>query len=292
MRKIILNPQYKSLYTFIETLPQNFNAGGEIVQDRRNTIKKFKVNGLEINVKRYRVPIFINRIAYTFFRKSKACRAYNNAFEVIKRGFETPESIAYIEEFKGGLLHYSYYISLQCPYRREIREYYQGPLQGNEALMTAFAQFTAALHEKGVCHEDYSPGNVLIAQIDGQYHFSLVDINRMTFKPMNLEEGCKNFRRMFISDELYIFLAKKYAQCRNFDQEACIRLMLKYNHYSIRRDQRKERSKAIRKKICGYLNPLQPLNDNREMSNRIHFSHRHNDLHGRSIPIYPDLWQE
>ena len=89
MRKIILNPQYKSLYTFIETLPQNFNAGGEIVQDRRNTIKKFKVNGLEINVKRYRVPIFINRIAYTFFRKSKACRAYNNAFEVIKRGFET-----------------------------------------------------------------------------------------------------------------------------------------------------------------------------------------------------------
>ena len=190
MRKIILNPQYKSLYTFIETLPQNFNAGGEIVQDRRNTIKKFKVNGLEINVKRYRVPIFINRIAYTFFRKSKACRAYNNAFEVIKRGFETPESIAYIEEFKGGLLHYSYYISLQCPYRREIREYYQGPLQGNEALMTAFAQFTAALHEKGVCHEDYSPGNVLIAQIDGQYHFSLVDINRMTFKPMNLEEGC------------------------------------------------------------------------------------------------------
>ena len=121
MRKIILNPQYKSLYTFIETLPQNFNAGGEIVQDRRNTIKKFKVNGLEINVKRYRVPIFINRIAYTFFRKSKACRAYNNAFEVIKRGFETPESIAYIEEFKGGLLHYSYYISLQCPYRREMK---------------------------------------------------------------------------------------------------------------------------------------------------------------------------
>lgn len=34
MRKIILNPQYKSLYTFIETLPQNFNAGGEIVQEQ------------------------------------------------------------------------------------------------------------------------------------------------------------------------------------------------------------------------------------------------------------------
>ena len=70
MRKIILNPQYKSLYTFIETLPQNFNAGGEIVQDRRNTIKKFKVNGLEINVKRYRVPILINR-SHTVFSENQ-----------------------------------------------------------------------------------------------------------------------------------------------------------------------------------------------------------------------------
>ena len=50
MRKIILNPQYKSLYTFIETLPQNFNAGGEIVQDRRNTIKKFNVTGFRFSL--------------------------------------------------------------------------------------------------------------------------------------------------------------------------------------------------------------------------------------------------
>lgn len=251
MRKITLNPQYESLQTFVETLPRNFNAGGEIVQDRRNTIKKFSADGLEINVKRYRVPIFINRIAYTFFRKSKACRAYRNAFEVISRGFETPESIAYIEEFKGGLLHYSYYISLQCPYRREIREYRQGPLQGNEPLLAAFARFTAALHEKGICHEDYSPGNVLIAQTEGEYHFSLVDINRMTFKRMNLEEGCKNFRRMFCDDELYLFLAREYAQYRHLDPDECCRLMLKHNHHSLRRDRRKERLKAIRKKIFG-----------------------------------------
>lgn len=90
MRKIILNPQYKSLYTFIETLPQNFNAGGEIVQDRRNTIKKFKVNGLEINVKRYRVPIFINRIAYTFFRKSKALQGLQQCFRSHQTGIRNP----------------------------------------------------------------------------------------------------------------------------------------------------------------------------------------------------------
>ena len=125
--KIVLNPEYKFLQQFVQDLPTRFASEGKVIQDKRNTIKVFEYKELEINVKRYRVPIFINRIAYTFFRKSKACRAYNNAFEVIKRGFETPESIAYIEEFKGGLLHYSYYISLQCPYRREIREYYIFP---------------------------------------------------------------------------------------------------------------------------------------------------------------------
>ena len=90
MRKIILNPQYKSLYTFIETLPQNFNAGGEIVQDRRNTIKKFKVNGLEINVKRYRVPIFINRIAYTFFPEIQSLPGLQQCFRSHQTGIRNP----------------------------------------------------------------------------------------------------------------------------------------------------------------------------------------------------------
>lgn len=251
MRKVALNPKFESLRTFVEQLPACFDQGGEIVQDRRNTIKKFQTEGLEINVKRYRVPIFINRIAYTFFRKSKAYRAYHNAFEVRKRGFETPESIACIEEFRGGLLHYSYYISMQCPYKREIREYYRGPLLGNEKLLTAFAQYTAALHEKGICHQDYSPGNVLISTEKEEYHFSLVDINRMKFIVPDLKQGCRNFKRMFISDEIYIFLAKEYARSRQFDTEECIRLMLEYNHHSIRRDQRKERSKVWRKRLFG-----------------------------------------
>lgn len=89
MRKIILNPQYKSLYTFIETLPQNFNAGGEIVQDRRNTIKKFKVNGLEINVKRYRVPIFINRILY-FFPEIQSLPGLQQCFRSHQTGIRNP----------------------------------------------------------------------------------------------------------------------------------------------------------------------------------------------------------
>lgn len=39
-----------------------------------------------------------------------------------------------------------------------MRELYFGPLTGNEDLLRAFARYTAALHEAGICHQDYSPG--------------------------------------------------------------------------------------------------------------------------------------
>lgn len=247
--KFILNPEFEHLRPFLKDLPQRFNQEGEVIQDKRNTIKVFHINGLDVNVKRYRVPLFINRIIYTFFRKTKASKAYFNALEVLKRGFETPCSIAYIEQYRAGLLHWSYYISLQCPFHQEMRDYYFGPLSGNEVLIKHFARYTAALHENGICHEDYSPGNVLIGQHEGKYQFSLVDINRMKFKAMSLKEGCRNLKRMFENDELYIFLAQEYARSRNFTPQECIRWILHYNRLSLQRDRRKKRFKAFRKKL-------------------------------------------
>ena len=55
-----------------------------------------------------------------------------------------------------------------------------GKVEGNEDRLLAFARYTAALHQAGILHLDYSPGNILIHhnEIDG-YSFSLVDVNRM-----------------------------------------------------------------------------------------------------------------
>ena len=79
--KIVLNPEYKFLQQFVQDLPTRFASEGKVIQDKRNTIKVFEYKELEINVKRYRVPIFINRIAYRFFRKSKAVKAYFNSLD-------------------------------------------------------------------------------------------------------------------------------------------------------------------------------------------------------------------
>ena len=84
-----------------------------------------------------------------------------------------------IEQFQSGLLSHSYYI---CCYDggETVRSLMDGKVEGNEDKLSAFARYTAALHQAGILHLDYSPGNILIHQNDAdEYSFSLVDVNRM-----------------------------------------------------------------------------------------------------------------
>lgn len=229
--KIVLNPQYEKYRTFIEEIPAIFPHEGKTIQDKRNTIKVLERNGIFFNVKKFRIPLFINRIIYTFFRKTKTWRSYNYSMEINCRGFQSPEPVAYIEEYRVGLLSDSYYICLQAPYSQEIREFYFGPLEGYEDLFSAFARYTAALHEAGIYHKDYSPGNILIGKKDEKFDFYLVDTNRMRFGPVSLREGCRSFERLFDNDEVYEFIAKEYAIGRNLDIEECIQWT---NYYKTR----------------------------------------------------------
>lgn len=243
--KIVLNPAFESLRTFVDTIPQVFEKEGRTIYKGRNEIKVYQVNGMQVNVKRYRVPIFVNRIVYSFFRKTKASKAYYNALKVISMGFNTPEPIAYIEETSCGLLSLSYFISIQSPYSKEIREFYWGPLESNENMFAAFARYTAALHDKGVYHLDYSPGNVLVGEEDGQFVFSLVDINRMKFIPVDLELGCRNFERMFDDDEVYDFIATEYAISRKLDISSSISATQKYKDRFLNKKKRKAKLKSL-----------------------------------------------
>lgn len=245
--KIVIHSTYEYLRDWIENVPDFFGDGGEVIQDDRNIIKVFSLdNGITVNVKRFKKPILINRIVYTFFRKSKAHRSYYNTLQIAEKGFETAESIAYIEIKKGGLLSDSYYISLQCNQVREMREYYFGPLSGNEKLIDEFAHYSAALHDAGIYHLDYSPGNILIRDDAGKYTFILVDVNRMKFMPVSVDNGCRNFARLFNNDEIYKRIAETYSQSRipAFDKEEAIRLIMKYKDRFLQKDARKKKMKS------------------------------------------------
>lgn len=230
MLKFTINPHYIKLSDFLKRLPQTFEEQGEILYHRRNVIKRIKIQNYDINVKRYGIPSFLNRLIYTFFRTPKGKRAYQYPAILLSKGFETPEPIAYIEERKWGLLSHAYFVSKQCPYSRNFYEFGNTAPETCIDLIEAFARYTASLHKAGIYHLDYSPGNILFDKIDETYHFSLVDINRMSFGNVSIEKGCANFARLWGQKEFFIQLARYYASAREADESYCTERILYYRH--------------------------------------------------------------
>lgn len=226
--KIILNPKYKELSSFVTNIATIFPLEGKTIYKSRNEIKVFETGPFVINVKQYKVPSLFNRLIYTFFRVPKCIRAYKYAQEIMARGFYTPEPIAYVIYKQFGFIQRSYFISIQSPYSHMLYDFGEGELSGRENIIIDLARYTASLHEKEVYHKDYSPGNILYETTGNGTSFCLVDINRMEFGPVSLQKGCANFARLWGKKDMFLLLATEYAKSRNYDIEECIRLVLEY----------------------------------------------------------------
>lgn len=231
--KVVLNPQFDFLKDFVLSIPNYFTTSGEILYQGRNELRVYQVAGVQVNVKKYKIPILLNRIVYSFFRATKAERAYQNALRLLEKGFETPAPIAYVEKKRGGLFAEGYFVSVQCSYPYNFRRFETEQLAGNEAFFARFARFTASLHDSQILHLDYSPGNILFDQITGDARFSLLDINRMQFCPVDEDLGCRSFERLWGTDEMFQFMAAQYAQARGFDDAVCIRKVMRYHQASV-----------------------------------------------------------
>lgn len=266
--KIIINPEYEYLYEKIKQIPDLFEKRGEVVYDGRNILKRATIDNIDVVVKSFKKPHFINRIVYTFFRKSKAIRSYIYSMEILKHGFNTPEPIAMIEEYNKGLLSHSYYI---CCYDNgeTVRNLMDGVVAGNEDKLKSFAQYTVALHTAGILHLDYSPGNILIHHTEKGYHFSLVDVNRMCLvTEVDNTIAAKNLRRLCNSREVLSYIAVQYALLRGWDTKEMEQLTTWYsdkffNEYIFRRAAKKIQGKHIGTiiiyfKLCRYFRKRLP----------------------------------
>lgn len=228
---LVIHPTYEPLREWIQALPTTFAQTGEVIYDARNQIRLMQApDGSDVCVKRFHAPRSLNRWVYTFLRAPKAVRAYENALRLQQEGIGTPEVIAYILTTKRGLLSESYLISRRSNLTRNMYEFRHHPLDGYEPIVRDFARFTARMHEKGILHKDYSPGNILFdLNPDGHAHFELVDINRMRFDhPVNLDDACFSFRRLWGKEDFFVLLATEYAQARGWNEQECIRLTLRY----------------------------------------------------------------
>ncbi len=214
--RIVLNPKYDHLRGWIEQLPHTFDNQGKVIYEERNQIRL--IDGL--CVKRYCSPRWWNRLAYAFLRKPKAQRAYENAVKLLKSGIGTPEPVAYI------LGSNDYLVTVTSSLTRNFYEFRDGVIAGKEDIICAFARFTAQLHDAGIKHLDYSPGNILFDKKGDTWHFELVDINRMRFGKVSPKEGCYNFCRLWGKRDFFEILSPAYAEARHMDKDLCLKWIL------------------------------------------------------------------
>ncbi len=101
------------LRQFVRQLPELFPASGEVLHDGRNQIRAFDIGGERLVVKRYKRPSAFNAVMYSFFRKSKARRAYEHALRLRELEIDTPEPVAWSEYRRNGLITETYFVSPQ-----------------------------------------------------------------------------------------------------------------------------------------------------------------------------------
>ena len=211
----------------LENIREYFVDAGLSIHKARNEIKIISFAGQGLVVKSFKIPNIINKFVYTFFKDSKAKKSYKNSIEIIDF---VPKPIGYIEFKKFGLLYDSYFVSENFEYDFTIREPLLDPQFDNkEKIFRAFAKFTYDLHQKDIYHLDYSPGNILIKKEDDDFVFKIVDINRMQFKTLSLEERLKNFSKLWAKDEDLEIIVKAYAELMHSDEKLFIDKALAYS---------------------------------------------------------------
>jgi len=207
----------EALRPWLESLPARFDSEGRTIYHSRNHIKVMTApDGTLLNVKQYHRPAGPNRLFYSWgLRAPKGRRAFHYAAVLTQKGILTPRPVGYIEERTASLLGLSYLVTEQCPYTHTLYELPNLDATAAQPLAVALARHTAMMHERGVLHRDYSPGNILWdAPTPDSYTFSVVDINRMHFGTVTPLAGCRNFCRLWSSKDLYRLMVRTYAECR------------------------------------------------------------------------------
>lgn len=217
--KVVINIRYKEYRQQIVRIVEN--QGGEIpIRALRNIITQSQIGSNDVIVKRFAVPKLCQRIIYTFFRRSKAARSYNNTLILRTMEIDSPEPIAYVEQRKSGLFHTGYYICLKSK-GEPLSNIFILSDDEQKQIISALASYSADMHRKGVYFSDYNAANILYHKdIDG-YSFEIIDVNRIKFlsRPLTLNDSIKVLTRlrMDFSPQLESIFLQEYADIRGYN---------------------------------------------------------------------------
>lgn len=224
-RKLEIHPDYKSLLPFLLLLRSDFDKGGTLLHKGRNEIKTFSYKGVELVVKSYHIPRYINRIIYGLFRKSKAERSFRYAWMLKQKGIGTPDAVGYVTYRRWFLFEKSYLVTVKSECPHTYRDFSSHAFENKTEILQCIAQTTALLHENNLLHKDYSAGNILFRETNEGVKVEIIDLNRMRFGKVSMEAGCENFERLPGTHEMLVTLADEYAKVRGFNPADCLSIM-------------------------------------------------------------------
>lgn len=223
---VVVAPDYRAEAAFLRRVPQMFAAGeGEVLHGGRNEVRLLTHRGARFVAKRYKRANPVQRVAYTFFRSTKAHRAYDYAAELRRRGISTPHEVAYIECREHGLFTTGYFVSLECPdppaFDRLVRQE-----RFDDGMAADMARFVVTMHSRGVLHGDMNFGNFLYRRGEGGkgYEFTVIDTNRSHFRDgwPSRGECLRNFCTMTHRRDVFAFIVRRYAALRGWDEDAAL----------------------------------------------------------------------
>lgn len=219
-RKITVHEAYDLDQTDIaKLLMQTLQGEGYCMHEGRNKVVQLTLKGNDYVVKQYKRANWLQRIAYTLWRPSKAKRAYLYARELRIRGLNTPHEVAYVEEYRWGLFHRGWFVSEYVPYP-EI--YIPLNYQLNADMASAVTALVVKLHRRGVIFGDLNLHNILYEPMpEGDYKLYLVDTNRCKFyyRQLGFWQRMWNLQTLTHNRELFDYILKQYALQTKLDRK-------------------------------------------------------------------------
>jgi len=221
-----INNNFLEFKDFLLNIKEFFNKNNTTIHKARNEIKIIKYNNKKYVVKSFKKPTLLKSIYYTK-TSSKAKRSYEYSLIL---GNLTPTPIGYIEFFEKNRLSDSFFISEYFEYDFLIREVlFNKNFLDREVILKEFAKFTSKLHNKNILHLDYSAGNILIKKEANKYKFKVVDVNRMKFKKLSIDERLKNFNMLWASNDDMKIIITEYARINNINKNYAINKAISYS---------------------------------------------------------------
>lgn len=209
--EIFVHPTFSNLEGFIQQIAEKFSDLGDEIYAGRNEVRLMSIDSKILAVKYFKRITLANRYIFATVRKSKARRAFEYSQRLLDMAIASPQPVAYINRYKYGMLHKSYYISLYTDYL-PVQKIFDLPVCQSVEALKAFSRFIYRVQRAGVFHKDLTTINVLYTFENNQYHFSLIDNNRMRFKPYSLKRAMSNMKRLNLPVETIGIIAASYAR--------------------------------------------------------------------------------